>query len=1024
MPTTQTKMPVEPTPFVFNNQPMRIINRNSRETDIDAPASPVSEVLEQSIKSSTDGFQPGRVDVVITPQENCDMSPHPMSTHTEPLKKSPSPIPITISSGTSIPVQERQQSPVHNWRTETVFTDQQQNEESVVDTRCEVISTHRSSHSETRISPVETAIVEEQEQQTTVTTTRSTSSSIRASFRKPGKFIAKLWKDKPSSEKPVVEEESPKEDVPEETLPPPPPPCYSENINMPLHEVNRRSEDSLVENEEPKTLLDTNASSNPPRHFRASFRNLFSKDRSSKNKEKKEKERRDRSMDAATAKLKETSIDNGDISKSSHNIMSTSAIETPVDSSINESMTISEMSQSVMVETKKPKKPNVFSPARWISSRTPASKPANEDNNGSKVESVNEIEAKEEESPATVSRQNGTSSKMRNWLPRDDSSNFKPVAMPEMEVKKPQRQEEMQSPAYQSSTIGKSPKSDSKKSKIPQHHLSQSSIGNFSNGRESSINGEYRDPDAVSTTSSKKKKSIFNAIMRYQEEHDHRYVQRYAPVSGEQVSWLNKRNVNELVQSNVSRPSQSTTPGPGSPTSVRSRPIGSDAFSLSSNVHAQQQKPDFSNLSTSYHAGMSNSQHSLARERARTPHQHHAQQQQQQQQQPPNGTYSRTVSQASQSSMYQAQRAHQQKIQRHHHPHPPAPQVQAQPPPPQIPVAPARPMVDMYPPVTCQRKGCNHTVSAEVARTQFKVCSSCGNAFCSKQCKDMHMIKKRCPLDAVRELCQRAAKRLENDRMLVALLSQFARMSYLCHGRGYVYAHFSGPERAGAFCAGQVGLHSLALEFHTTAHTEAALMRGEPLEEVMDLLQTYNPDAKLVLCVGVSVNDERSAFSRDGRPLHNRSWDTAAVEDLNSSSGESRVVLRAAKLRLAIPRPGTLRALMLVSAGVAFQNRRGNVKKMKEITFQNIQQHLKKRGVDLLTSHPNVYTRLTQYVSGSQEFPPTGICVWDDSVGRSMLALLFPDALPRQDWLRQLHQLGDVELGLPDPRQMAVGVDV
>lgn len=163
-------------------------------------------------------------------------------------------------------------------------------------------------------------------------------------------------------------------------------------------------------------------------------------------------------------------------------------------------------------------------------------------------------------------------------------------------------------------------------------------------------------------------------------------------------------------------------------------------------------------------------------------------------------------------------------------------------------------------------------------------------------------------------------------------------------------------------------------------------MGPELYKELLRLCKSYNPDTRLVFYIAVCVVSE--------------------VPTSGSVTWERQIVSRCAKLRLSKPLIAPKQAgpnitrdsedpetLILTSLpGVSQEGQRAH-----QISFTNIQRHLRQRGVSLRKQFPEVYQCLCAYVEGSTErFTPVTIYPKDSATGKTFMCVIMPDAEPEK----------------------------
>ncbi|KAK9499016.1 hypothetical protein O3M35_003537 [Rhynocoris fuscipes] len=292
--------------------------------------------------------------------------------------------------------------------------------------------------------------------------------------------------------------------------------------------------------------------------------------------------------------------------------------------------------------------------------------------------------------------------------------------------------------------------------------------------------------------------------------------------------------------------------------------------------------------------------------------------------------------------------------------------------------------------VYCRYTKCNRSAPLAEAKRTFKTCHNCTHVYCSRECRRAHWEKHRktCLHSRVGALCRKVMSNIKEDEETLHHVSLVARKGFLAKGRGAVKILFSRPKVAEDFVGeGRTRLgEPLYVKWSDLQMEETG---KEMHEELVRLCKTYNPDTRLVLYVAVCVVSE---VPTSGATVK---W-------------EMQVVSRCAKLRLssalASPHqqhtpvinrechePDTLILTSLPGA------RDQGSRKARQVSFTNIQRHLRQRGISLRRQFPEVYQRLCAYVEGTTErFIPVTIYPRDAATGKNFMCIIMPDAEPEK----------------------------
>lgn len=149
--------------------------------------------------------------------------------------------------------------------------------------------------------------------------------------------------------------------------------------------------------------------------------------------------------------------------------------------------------------------------------------------------------------------------------------------------------------------------------------------------------------------------------------------------------------------------------------------------------------------------------------------------------------------------------------------------------------------------------------------------------------------------------------------------------------------------------------------------------------ELVKMCKNYNPESKLILYVSVCVVSEAPA--------------AGAVK------WERQLVSRCAKMRLSkgvsIPEKesDSLETLILTCPPIKGED--DLVQRAREISFRNIQKHLRERGISLRRHYPDVYKQLCAYTENNiEKFTPVTVYPRDSVSGKSFMCIIMPDVEP------------------------------
>ncbi|XP_073981251.1 uncharacterized protein isoform X2 [Rhodnius prolixus] len=292
--------------------------------------------------------------------------------------------------------------------------------------------------------------------------------------------------------------------------------------------------------------------------------------------------------------------------------------------------------------------------------------------------------------------------------------------------------------------------------------------------------------------------------------------------------------------------------------------------------------------------------------------------------------------------------------------------------------------------VHCRYTKCNRSAPLAEAKRTFKTCHNCTHVYCSRECRRAHWEKHRktCLHSRVGALCRKVMSNIKEDEDTLHHVSLVARKGFLAKGRGAVKVLFSRPKVAEEFVGeGRARLgEPLYVKWSDLQMEETG---REMHEELVRLCKSYNPDTRLVLYVAVCVVSEVPTSG-------------AAVK------WEMQVVSRCAKLRLSAALASPHQHTPVISRDLAAEPetliltslpgaRDQGTRKARQVSFTNIQRHLRQRGISLRRQFPEVYQRLCSYVEGSTErFIPVTIYPRDAATGKNFMCIIMPDAEPEK----------------------------
>lgn len=198
--------------------------------------------------------------------------------------------------------------------------------------------------------------------------------------------------------------------------------------------------------------------------------------------------------------------------------------------------------------------------------------------------------------------------------------------------------------------------------------------------------------------------------------------------------------------------------------------------------------------------------------------------------------------------------------------------------------------------ICCHAPDCGKTATLDIARHMYKNCHNCrGTYYCSRRCRHQDWKRHKqdeCHGSRVSSASKQVIQFCGLDPEVKASLSRLARRGYLSHGRGCVMLGF--PD----LCATEVFLHrgfsslvrrhddskvgqasglELLPVYVTLSELRGSKMYGggQVLQKLMTLCETYNPDLKFLLNVGIGVRWNReqiSRFQHQSTPLNSKNF--------------------------------------------------------------------------------------------------------------------------------------------------------
>ncbi|XP_033357390.1 uncharacterized protein LOC117237485 isoform X6 [Bombus vosnesenskii] len=304
--------------------------------------------------------------------------------------------------------------------------------------------------------------------------------------------------------------------------------------------------------------------------------------------------------------------------------------------------------------------------------------------------------------------------------------------------------------------------------------------------------------------------------------------------------------------------------------------------------------------------------------------------------------------------------------------------------------------------IRCRNNKCSNSATLVEARKTYKSCHNCTCLYCSRECRRAHWQRHRrtCLHSRAGSLCKQVLSSAKEDPITLKHISALAKRGYAFHGRGAVRCFFSSPEAAEKFIAN--GFVDLGEPTYVRwSDLLAREMGAELYAEVIRLCKSYNPDTRLVLYVAVcvvsevptsgAVKWERQLVSRcakihlDSANRHHTSSSSASPQGRQQSTSPCNITRE-----MESPE-------MLVLTSLPGNNGQNTPRKIREISFTNIQRQLKLRGVSLRRHFPQVYRKLRAYVDGTvDKFAPVTIYPRDQASGKSFMCIIMLGVEPER----------------------------
>lgn len=306
--------------------------------------------------------------------------------------------------------------------------------------------------------------------------------------------------------------------------------------------------------------------------------------------------------------------------------------------------------------------------------------------------------------------------------------------------------------------------------------------------------------------------------------------------------------------------------------------------------------------------------------------------------------------------------------------------------------------------VRCQYPKCGKMDDLPKAKRTYKVCHNCDFMYCSRECRRAHWDKhkKACLHSRVGELCRKVLSMIKQNDQLLYQASAIARKGFLTRGRGCVKYFFSNPQTAEHFTDGKFNyIDPIFVKWNDLSQNETGSVL---FAELVRICKNYNPDTRVVLYVAIYVVSEiptngpveweRQIVARCAKTklsprltIDNSSSSATATATTTASGPNGGIVVATNGGKNENP-PTLVLTSLPGSKGT---------EKDRQISFTNIQRHLRQRGVSLRKQFPEVYNRLCSYVERTSEtFTPVTIYPVDSTSGKTFMCIIMPDAEPER----------------------------
>ncbi|CAH1963916.1 unnamed protein product [Acanthoscelides obtectus] len=275
------------------------------------------------------------------------------------------------------------------------------------------------------------------------------------------------------------------------------------------------------------------------------------------------------------------------------------------------------------------------------------------------------------------------------------------------------------------------------------------------------------------------------------------------------------------------------------------------------------------------------------------------------------------------------------------------------------------------PVLRCRYSRCSRAVLATAQEAAaFKNCHNCSYTYCSRACRRAHWEKHRktCLFSRIGSLCRQVIASAKEQKDTLMHLSKIARRGYLSQGVGAVKCFFPNPEAAESFLTHGLS-HLGEITYVRWQDLLPSEMGPQLYSELVKMCKCYNPESKLILYVCVCVISETPA--------------AGAVK------WERQLVSRCAKMRLSKEEQSyeSLETLILTSSpliGDTF-----TVRELRTRCVDNLQGHLRIKGVSLKKQHPEIHRQLTAYVEDATvQLTTMTVFPKDSFTGKSFMCVI------------------------------------